>query len=160
MIFKSLLLSLCLLTGCDQNITRNSTKLQRIVKVQLPPNDSSYELEYTYWDNELEIVCEWVKVRDMEFCLPKKGRIIYSVYDNCTRPVGGFDPQYLSYMRVDTVPEPTVYRMGKLFNLSAPKYNELIAGKYCVTFSPETKDRMFLWAELEVEPSLEIFKSR
>ena len=43
----------------------------------------------------------------------KKGRIIYSVYDNCTRPVGGFDPQYLSYMRVDTVPEPTVYRMGK-----------------------------------------------
>ena len=27
-------------------MTRNSTKLQRIVKVQLPPNDSSYEAEY------------------------------------------------------------------------------------------------------------------
>ena len=61
MIFKSLLLSLCLLTGCDRNITRNSTKLQRIVKVQLPPDDSSYELEYTYWDNELEIICEWIR---------------------------------------------------------------------------------------------------
>ena len=79
MIIKSILLSLCLLTGCDGSGNFHSTSISdgRIVKAQIP-DDKTADIQTIYWDTKLETFCEWVQVRDMKFCLPLRGKIISS----------------------------------------------------------------------------------
>lgn len=160
MILKSILLSLCLLTGCDGsgNIYKPSTIGDgRIVKAQLP-DDKTADIQTIYWDTKLETFCEWVQVRDMKFCLPLRGKIISSVYSPCEVFYAGYVTTFSDYMRVESLPIPRVFKLKKWVQLTAPKYNELLNGKYCVSTTIDMKKYSY-WREVE-EVSVEEFVSR
>ena len=158
-ILKSILLSLCLLTGCDGsgNFHPTSTGDGRIVKAQIPDSTTG-DIETIYWDTKLETFCEWTQVRDMKFCLPLRGKIISSVYSPCEVAYAGHAEIWTKYIRIDSLPIPRVFKFTKWANLTASKYNELLNGKYCVQTTIDTKKYPF-WQEVE-EVSVEEFVSR
>ena len=160
MILKSILLSLCLLLGCDGsgNIYKSTTIGDgRIVKAQLA-DDKTGEILTIYWDTKLETFCEWTQVRDMKFCLPLVGKLISSVYSQCEVFYAGSSKNLTNYMRIESLPIPRVFKFTKWANLTASKYNELLNGKYCVQTTIDTKKYPF-WMEVE-EVSIEEFVGR
>lgn len=162
MILKSILLSLCLLLGCDGsgNIYKSTTIGDgRIVKAQLA-DDNTGEILTIYWDTKLETFCEWTQVRDMKFCLPLEGRVISSVYSPCQTLFAGKPKRktFTDYIRIDSLPIPRAFRLGRYVQLTAEKYNELLAGKYC-TSTILTGPTNTTWKGLE-EVSIEEFVSR
>ena len=114
-ILKSILLSLCLLTGCDGSGNFHSTSIGdgRIVKAQIPDSTTG-DIETLYWDSKLETFCEWTQVRDMKFCLPLRGKLISSVFSPCEVAYAGHTDIWTNYMRVDSVPIPRVFKFTKV----------------------------------------------
>lgn len=160
MILKAVLLSSLLLSSaCGQSFTSSSSANIRLTPVEIIDNDSGETQKY-YWDNKMETFCEFVTVRDMQFCLPFKGRIIYSANSPCKDqdPVAGSSSYYGGYIRSDTPDEPTIYKIGNFYSPTADKYNELVNGKYCLEANIKA-EKKGLWFYI-TKASIESFAHR